>query len=64
MVKAAELHYPRIPREYWEHHIVIDLGEDKAISGVSYLPRPESGKPVMIKDYKIYLKKTPFKLAP
>ena len=35
-------HYPRIPREYWEHHIVIDLGEDKVISGFSYLPRPES----------------------
>ena len=21
MVKAAEVHYPRIPREYWEHRI-------------------------------------------
>ena len=21
IVKAAELHYPRIPREYWEHRI-------------------------------------------
>lgn len=21
VVKAAELHYPRIPREYWEHRI-------------------------------------------
>ena len=46
------------------HQIVIDLGEDKVISGFSYLPRPESGKPGMIKDYKVYLKKTPFKLAP
>ena len=21
VVKAAELHYPRIPREYWDHRI-------------------------------------------
>lgn len=46
------------------HHIVIDLGEDKVISGFSYLPRPESGKPGMIKDYRVYVKKTPFKLTP
>ncbi|HBG42400.1 MAG TPA: beta-galactosidase [Porphyromonadaceae bacterium] len=44
------------------HQIVIDLGEDKAIGGFSYLPRPESGKPGMIKDYKVYVKKSPFKL--
>ncbi len=46
------------------HHIVIDLGEDKVISGFSYLPRPESGKPGMIKDYRVYVKQTPFKLTP
>ncbi len=46
----------------YPHHIVIDLGEDKVVSGFSYLPRPESDKPGMIKDYKIYLKKNPFKL--
>lgn len=46
----------------YPHHIVIDLGEDKVVSGFSYLPRPEPGKPGMIKDYKIYLKKAPFKL--
>ena len=45
------------------HHIVIDLGKDKVISGFSYLPRPESGKPGMIKDYRVYVKKTPFKLT-
>ncbi|SFK73843.1 beta-galactosidase [Porphyromonadaceae bacterium KH3CP3RA] len=48
----------------YPHHIVIDLGEDKVISGFSYLPRPESGKPGMIKDYRVYVKKTPFKLTP
>jgi Beta-galactosidase len=45
------------------HHIVIDLGEDKVVSGFSYLPRPESDKPGMIKDYRVYVKKTPFKLT-
>ena len=44
------------------HQIVIDLGERKTITGFSYLPRAESNKPGMIKDYKIYLKLRPFKL--
>lgn len=44
------------------HHLVIDLGEDKKISGFSYLPRAESEKSGMIKDYNIYLKMKPFKL--
>ena len=25
VVKAAEVHYPRIPREYWEHRIPADV---------------------------------------
>ena len=44
------------------HQIVIDLGERKTITGFSYLPRAESNKPGMIKDYRIYLKLRPFKL--
>jgi len=44
------------------HQIVIDLGEDKVISGFSYLPRAEANKTGMIKDYKVYIKMTPFKL--
>ena len=44
------------------HHLVIDLGEDKKISGFSYLPRAEANKPGMIKDYRIYIKTSPFKL--
>ncbi|MFT3740728.1 MAG: beta-galactosidase [Breznakibacter sp.] len=44
------------------HQIVIDLGENKVISGFSYLPRAEANRPGMIKDYKIYMKLTPFKL--
>lgn len=42
------------------HQIVIDLGEDKIVSGFSYLPRLESDKPGMIKDYKVYMKKNAF----
>lgn len=43
------------------HQIIIDLGEEKTVSGFSYLPRPEAGKPGMIKDYRVYLKLKPFK---
>ncbi|MDR2953862.1 MAG: discoidin domain-containing protein, partial [Prevotella sp.] len=44
------------------HQLVIDLGEDKKITGFSYLPRAEANKPGMIKDYKVYIKTAPFKL--
>lgn len=44
----------------YPHHIVIDLGEDRKITGFSYLPRAEANKPGMIKDYKIFIKTTPF----
>ncbi|NDV79297.1 discoidin domain-containing protein [Dysgonomonas sp. 511] len=43
------------------HQIVIDLGEDKRITGFSYLPRAEDKKPGMIKDFKVYIKAKPFK---
>ncbi len=44
------------------HHLVIDLGEEKTITGFSYLPRAEANRTGMIKDYKIYLKlNKPFK---
>ncbi|MDD4515053.1 beta-galactosidase [Massilibacteroides sp.] len=44
------------------HQIVIDLGEDKQITGFSYLPRAEENRPGMIKDFKVYIKKRPFNL--
>jgi beta-galactosidase len=44
------------------HQLVIDLGEDKKITGFSYLPRAEANKPGMIKDFRIYIKMTPFRL--
>ncbi len=44
------------------HQLVINLGEDKIITGFSYLPRAEAVRPGMIKDYRVYLKMKPFKL--
>jgi beta-galactosidase len=49
-------------KDPFPHQIVIDLGEEKTISGVEYLPRMEAGKSGMIKDYSIYVKTIPFKL--
>ncbi|KAA6338354.1 Beta-galactosidase, partial [termite gut metagenome] len=45
----------------YPHQIVIDLGEDKVISGFSYLPQTGTNKKGMIKDYRIYVKMDPFK---
>ncbi|MDP4277772.1 MAG: beta-galactosidase [Bacteroidota bacterium] len=44
------------------HQIVIDLGKEQTITGVMYLPRPEAGKPGMIKDYRLFVKTSPFSL--
>ncbi|MDR3244853.1 MAG: beta-galactosidase [Prevotellaceae bacterium] len=49
-------------KDKFPHQIVIDLGEHKRITGLEYLPRPETNKPGMIKDFKVYLKTSPFKL--
>jgi len=45
----------------YPHQVVIDLGKDTQITGFRYLPRAEKGCPGMIKDYKVYVKATPFK---
>jgi beta-galactosidase len=55
-------HTGHFTKDRYPHHIVIDLGEDKIITGFSYLPRGDANKAGMIKDYRIYLKETPFKL--
>lgn len=44
------------------HQIVIDLNEEKVITGFSYLTRAESNQTGMIKNYRVYLKLKPFKL--
>ena len=51
-----------VNKDPYPHQIVIDLGEDKVITGFEYLPRMEAGKPGMIKDYRVYAKMKPFKL--
>ena len=43
------------------HSIVIDLGKVQTLTALQYLPRMESTVPGGIKDYKIYVKDTPFK---
>lgn len=42
------------------HQLVIDMGQEQGISGFRYLPRAESGKPGMIRDYRVYVKTVPF----
>ncbi len=44
------------------HTIVIDMGQDKQISGFQILPRMEEGAPEAIKDYRIYVKSAAFKM--
>ncbi|NDV78952.1 beta-galactosidase [Dysgonomonas sp. 511] len=44
------------------HQLVIDLGEDRKITGFSYLPRAEANKSGMIKDFRVYVKMSPFKV--
>ncbi|MBP5381640.1 MAG: beta-galactosidase [Bacteroidaceae bacterium] len=43
------------------HAVIIDMGQDKTMSGFQYLPRMEEGAPESIKDYKIYVKSESFK---
>ena len=54
--------YSSAAKHKFPHQIVINLGEDKVVTGFSYLPRAEAGKTGMIKDYRVYLKMTPFKM--
>jgi beta-galactosidase len=51
-----------ISKDKFPHQIIIDLGENKQITGFEYLPRPEANKPGMIKDFRVYVRTTPFKL--
>ena len=54
---------------YWQtapgvkfpHTAVIDLGSSRNISAFQYLPRMEAEVPGAIKNFKIYVKETPFK---
>ncbi|WP_210487787.1 beta-galactosidase [Rufibacter aurantiacus] len=44
------------------HQLVIDLGENVTVKGLRYLPRSDKNTGGMIKDYRIYLKTSPFKM--
>ena len=43
------------------HAVVIDLGGQKKISAIQYLPRMEAEVPGAIKDFKVYISPVPFK---
>ncbi len=67
--KAADKIFDLQESTYWStnrgvnfpHYIVLDLGSEQTLGGYQYLPRMEQGAPESIKDYRIYVKKTPFK---
>lgn len=44
----------------YPHAVVIDLGTEHTVTGVQYLPRMESQVPGAIKEFKVYVKGTPF----
>ncbi|MCM1254945.1 MAG: beta-galactosidase [Duncaniella sp.] len=45
----------------YPHTIVFDLGSEKVLTGLQYLPRMESEVPGAIKDYRVYVKTSDFK---
>ena len=52
-----------VPGVAFPHAIVIDLGASHNISGYQYLSRMESNAPGSIKDFRIYVKDTPFSVV-
>ena len=66
--RAADKIFDLQESTYWSsakkapfpHHIVLDLGSEQTITALQYLPRMEDGAPHSIKDFKIYIKSTPF----
>ena len=44
------------------HYLIIDLGQDQTFTGFQYLPRVEAGAPESIKQYRIYVKSSEFKM--
>lgn len=44
------------------HAIVIDLGGERNISGLQYLPRMESDAPGAIRNFRLYVSPVPFSL--
>ncbi|MDE6332887.1 MAG: discoidin domain-containing protein, partial [Muribaculaceae bacterium] len=55
-------YWSTVPGAAFPHSFVIDLGAVRNIGGIQYLPRMEQGAPGSIKNYKVYIKNSPFKL--
>ncbi len=47
--------------EPFPHTIVIDLGAERTITALQYLPRMEADAPQSIKDFRVYISDQPFK---
>ena len=66
---AADKIYDLQESTYWStpagipypHSVVIDLGSEKTLTGLQYLPRMEAEVPGAVKDFKIFVKAQPFK---
>lgn len=54
-------YWSTIPGDAFPHSVVIDLGGNKKISAIQYLPRMESDVPGAIKNFRVYVSPTPFK---
>jgi len=54
-------YWSTVPGTPYPHQIVIDLGSERNISAIQYLPRMEQGAPGSIKDFKVYVSPAPFK---
>ncbi|WP_187264340.1 beta-galactosidase [Pontibacter beigongshangensis] len=70
---AADKVYDQQESTFWQtqtvggkpkhpHQVVIDLGEVVKVKGFRYLPRSDKSTAGMIKDYRVFLKESPFKL--
>jgi len=44
------------------HYLIIDLGQDQTFTGFQYLPRVEAGAPESIRQFRIYVKSSEFKM--
>lgn len=44
------------------HHLVLDLGENVKVKGIRYLPRSDKNTTGMVKNYRVYVKSSPFKM--
>ena len=53
---SAQVKKPTLP-----HQIVIDMGENIKIKALRHLPRGGRSTAGMIKDYRLFVKTTPFK---